>query len=554
MTTFGGILGRSVAGYWRRHLPALVLLFVLSLSTRLLTALLPVALGKGFDLLLGYHTFRARILDSLPAGLWESWDRFFFFFIGLLTLKWASDFLFQGLSGVVGESISHQVRSQLFESQLQIPLQEYQAKGAGKYLLRWSGDLSSIRNWIIKGMVVAAGDLLWIVLLFVLIGSWFPNMAPLLVGGLLCWLGLQVMLVFRSKDLAARQRDEKSILLASLTRRLSSMMTVLGLNRQSPERQRMMRRMDRVRRLGKAYAWNVATASSIGALWPYPLILAFLFQADDAIAANQVTTLLATVLLLMTATPAFRRLSRVPLLWQLGTLSQRKLELLQQARPEPLPAFRFQQGSGHYRDGQRSYAWEGGSIHFVTMASGAGKSTMIRRLMGLDSGGDCAWDGQQVDQLDSHSLRKTQAVISPDFPLLGKTVFEAVAYSRKEEARTQTEQMLTRFFTGCPANWTPAPGDGIGDQGALLSLSQRQLLLYVRALLTRKPILLIEHPALGLDPVLAAWAMERLLSLTRAKTILVLGSEADKALLEKVCGQQQQPLRLVEAGQICGRR
>jgi ABC-type bacteriocin/lantibiotic exporter with double-glycine peptidase domain len=62
----------------------------------------------------------------------------------------------------------------------------------------------------------------------------------------------------------------------------------------------------------------------------------------------------------------------------------------------------------------------------------------------------------------------------------------------------------------------------LGEFGANISGGQRQRLAIARAITTDPPILILDEATAGLDPVSEAHVMERLLSLRRGKTTILI--------------------------------
>ena len=68
--------------------------------------------------------------------------------------------------GKLGEQLIFDLRNQLFEHQLKVNMEEYDKRGIGRYLLRYSGDLSSIHGYVTKGFIRFAADALMLVITF----------------------------------------------------------------------------------------------------------------------------------------------------------------------------------------------------------------------------------------------------------------------------------------------------------------------------------------------------------------------------------------------------
>ena len=57
---------------------------------------------------------------------------------------------------------------------------------------------------------------------------------------------------------------------------------------------------------------------------------------------------------------------------------------------------------------------------------------------------------QDIWEANIKSLRKQVTIVSDDYPLLGKTDFEAISYSRKDSKRKAAEIQLNKVQHGLP--------------------------------------------------------------------------------------------------------
>ena len=157
--------------------------------------------------------------------------------------------------------------------------------------------------------------------------------------------------------------------------------------------------------------------------------------------------------------------------------------------------------------------------------TGAGKSSMINVLMRFAD----VWDGQV--RIDGHNLRDvTQAslrsqlgIVLQDTFLFGGTVRENIAYARPTASGAEIEQAARdagahAFITALPEGYdTP-----IQERGVSLSVGQRQLLSFARALLADPRVLILDEATSSIDTQTERVIQAALRRLLRGRTSIVI--------------------------------
>ncbi len=163
-----------------------------------------------------------------------------------------------------------------------------------------------------------------------------------------------------------------------------------------------------------------------------------------------------------------------------------------------------------------SFSVPKGSMSILLGASGAGKSILLRLIMGLirPDEGSILVDGERVDQMPEHDLLRVRGNIGMLFQesalFDSLTVAENVGYRLYEETDLPTEQVRTRVdevmgFVG------------LGEYGdrmpSALSGGQRRRVAIARAMAARPNLLLFDDPTTGLDPVIATTVDDEIVKL-----------------------------------------
>lgn len=141
-----------------------------------------------------------------------------------------------------------------------------------------------------------------------------------------------------------------------------------------------------------------------------------------------------------------------------------------------------------------------GSIVTLIGANGAGKSTMMKTIMGLikPTAGDITFQGESIKGKAVHDIVKMGISLVPEGRqiLQDMSVYENLqmgAYIRKDgEVTADIKKVFARF---------PILDERSYQLGGTLSGGQQQMLAIGRALMARPKLLLLDEPSMGLAPL-----------------------------------------------------
>jgi cell division transport system ATP-binding protein len=181
-----------------------------------------------------------------------------------------------------------------------------------------------------------------------------------------------------------------------------------------------------------------------------------------------------------------------------------------------------------------SITLEKGEFAFLTGASGAGKTSLLRLLFAAEqpSAGQILVAGRNITRIRAAqipALRRQIGVIFQDFKLLPeRSVFENVAIAleiagtAKRDIRTRVWSLLKRLGLGHRIDHKPRS----------LSGGEQQRVAIARALVNDPPLLLCDEPTGNLDPTLALDIMD-IIADAHARGTTVLVATHDPTLLER---------------------
>ena len=167
-----------------------------------------------------------------------------------------------------------------------------------------------------------------------------------------------------------------------------------------------------------------------------------------------------------------------------------------------------------------SLAMGGGTVAALLGANGAGKSSTLRAIAGLEPAhGRIVFDGEDVSRLDAARRFRTGIVYVPE----GRAIVTDLSvaenltlggYFVDGATRAKRQQMVLDFF--------PEIANRLRSPAGLLSGGEQQMLAIGRGLMSAPRLLLLDEPSLGLAPLLVARVYERLAAIQREQQLSAL--------------------------------
>jgi branched-chain amino acid transport system ATP-binding protein len=172
-----------------------------------------------------------------------------------------------------------------------------------------------------------------------------------------------------------------------------------------------------------------------------------------------------------------------------------------------------------------------GKIVSLLGANGAGKSTTVRTIVGLNrsTANDIRFEGRPIDRIPPHQIVRLGIAMVPERRELFSDMkvsdnLEMGAYSRAN--RTQMRRDLEWIYS-----LFPVLAERGNNRAGALSGGQQQMLAIGRALMSHPRLLLLDEPTLGLAPLIVKQIFATLRELNQnGKTILLIEQNANQAL------------------------
>ena len=171
-----------------------------------------------------------------------------------------------------------------------------------------------------------------------------------------------------------------------------------------------------------------------------------------------------------------------------------------------------------------------GEIVSIIGANGAGKSTILKTLVGLlrSKTGDIFFEGQSIAKLSPAGIVQQGIALVPE----GRRVFPRMsvednlllgAYARKDKEVSRDINRIYEMF--------PRLAERKKQNAGALSGGEQQMLATGRGMMSRPRLLLLDEPSMGLAPLLVHQIFETILDINeQGTTILLVEQNAHMAL------------------------
>ena len=189
-----------------------------------------------------------------------------------------------------------------------------------------------------------------------------------------------------------------------------------------------------------------------------------------------------------------------------------------------------------------------GEIVSIIGANGAGKSTILKTLVGLlrSKTGEITFEGKNISHLSPAAIVRQGIALVPE----GRRVFPRLsvednlllgAYARKDGEVSQDIQRIYEMF--------PRLAERRKQNAGTLSGGEQQMLATGRGMMSRPKLLLLDEPSMGLAPVLVHQIFETILDINeQGTTILLVEQNAQAALSVADRGYVMETGKIVASG------
>lgn len=174
----------------------------------------------------------------------------------------------------------------------------------------------------------------------------------------------------------------------------------------------------------------------------------------------------------------------------------------------PVVTLAFEHVSFRYRDSlpdvlrNISFELKKGERVWLRGENGSGKTTLVKLLLGLyePTSGIITANGKNSALLNRDSLRRHIGIVSQSVFLFRGTVLDNILYGQTDKTRADVEMLIDQTgLEGYIQHFPNGLDTEISQNTAGVSGGQAQMIAFLRALLSRKDVLILDEPVSNID-------------------------------------------------------
>ncbi|MBL8003479.1 MAG: ABC transporter ATP-binding protein [Candidatus Kapabacteria bacterium] len=524
--------------------------FIASLCTLIATAVNP----------LRPYLIKQAIDTAIPTKDWELLQFYGILIFSMLIVNGVLQYLMSLIMARVGERSLYDIRVKLFAHIHTLSQRYYDKTPLGRLITRVTNDVEALLDLFSSGVVMIVADILlitWIVV-FMFLTSWKLTIATVMVLPIL----FIASSIFQRKVrvVYTKVRTEISKMNSFLNEFISGIITVKLFNKEKEK-------FDEFEQINNRYTkLQIKTISYYAVFFPVVELLSTLalaislwFTARDLLIGGDITI---GVLVAFTQYSAMFFRPVRELTEQFNTLqsalaaSERIFELLDTKEQIEIKenakeftslkdSIEFSNVTFSYDSVQTvldsvSFSVKKGETVAIVGATGSGKTTIINLLCRFYdfSQGSIMFDGTDIRNFTPESIRSKTSLVIQDVFLFSRTIKENITLGNEsitqEQIELATKQLgASEFIEALPMKYETS----VKERGVTLSVGQKQLISFCRALVTNPEILILDEATSSIDSETEQIIERSLETLMKGRTSIIIAhrlstiQKADKIIV-----------------------
>ena len=464
--------------------------------------------------------------------------------VGAYLVNWVSDYQRTYQMSWMGQNMVNELRKQLFSHLQELSFSFYDRSEAGEIISRVTNDTDTLSQIFVQGVITLISDVLTLIGI-VAIMLWLS--IPLTIAAFSVVPPLLLLIVlFQSRLRKAYRATRKKIAVVTsrLEESISGIREIQSFTREQDAmkdfRQANVENLQANVQAGKLFALLMPAVQIVGAvgtcvvLWfsgmltisggiTLGVIIAFLLYitkffrpiVDLTTFYNTVQSAMAAAERIFVTIDTKPKIADAP---DAVELSHVKGEIV-------FNNITFGYDPAHPVLKDMNIHVEPGKTLAIVGPTGAGKSTIVKLLSRFYEiqKGTITVDGYDVQKVTLNSLHKQMGVVLQEPFLFSGTIIENIRYGKLDASEDEVKQVakivgIHEFISSLPQGYKTE----VGERGVRLSVGQRQLVSFARALLGDPPILILDEATSSVDPYTELKIKKALAVLLKNRTSLVI--------------------------------
>jgi ATP-binding cassette subfamily B protein/subfamily B ATP-binding cassette protein MsbA len=464
----------------------------------------------------------------------------------LALAQWLATYIRVKIMARVGQSVIFDLRAHLFEHLQTLSLSFYSRYSVGRVITRVINDVGVLREFLTWAVLAIARDLFGLIGIIATMMAMNLRLSFLAFSVLPLMIGVTIIFRKKARENYRQVRAAISWVNSVLAENINAVRVVQAFSRQAHNYAYYRDEVNRNNLETNLRAVRIASAfpSAIGFLGSLATALV-IWLGGVAVLGEQVTpgVLIAFILYIDRFFEPIRDLSmRYDSFQSTMASGERIFGLLDtpvEVQDAPgaidLPALRgevqFENVTFSYSDdpaevlSQINIYIPAGETVALVGETGAGKSTLVKLVSRFHdpSKGRVLVDGYDLRQVTQASLRKQMGIVLQDPFLFNGSIRENIRFGRLEATDLEVEMAARAVGAHDFINRLQQGYDSpVEEGGAILSVGQRQLISFARALLADPRILILDEATSSVDTQTERVIQEALARLLRGRTAFVI--------------------------------
>lgn len=447
----------------------------------------------------------------------------------------------------VGQDIIHTIREDIFKHLQELPFSYYDERPHGKIQVRVVNYVNNLSDLLSNGIINTITDLCNLIFILIFMFAMSPKLT------LICLCGLPVLVIYvvflkrRQSHAWQVQSNKQSNLNAYIAESINGIRVTQAFVREE-------KNMDIFNDLSMSYrnAWlkavyyNFAMGPMVDLISTITTSFIYVVGVSCIINGGQSGV---TVGVLIAFTAYISRfwapintiasfynslLTAISYLERIFETIDEPVEVKDAPDATDMPPIKgdvsFENVKFSYEDGvpilkDVSFDVKQGQTIAIVGPTGAGKTTIVNllsRFYNVDSG-KVLIDGIDISKVKIHSLRTQMGVMMQDSFIFSGTIMDNIRYGNKTAT---DEEVIKAAKTVCAHDFIMEMEDGyntqVNERGSRLSVGQRQLISFARALLEDPAIFILDEATSSIDTETEIVLQEGLNNLLKGRTSFII--------------------------------
>ena len=468
-------------------------------------------------------------------------------FFGIMTfLKTGCYFGSSAIMVPLRTGIVRDIRTQVYNKLLNLPLGFFSRERKGDIIARMSGDVGEIEYSITSSLDMLIKNPILIIFYFatLLFTSWELTLFTILVVPLMAWAMSAIGKQLKRESLEAQGKWSDTM--SQIDETLGGLRIIKAFIAEEKMKTRFLNTSNELKRANSKVFIRQALAHPVSEFLGSVMIMIVLWFGGTLIlndnASIDAPTFIFFMIILYSVLNPLKELAKAGYNIPKGMASVERVDKIMKAennikeKPDAKEISSFNDKI-EFRNVRFSYGDGKEVIHGVDLTvpkgqtiaivgqSGSGKSTLVDLIPRYHdvTSGELLIDGTNVKDLKIHSLRSLIGNVNQEAILFNDTIFNNIAFGVENATM---EQVVAAAKIANAHDFIMEKENGydtmIGDRGGRLSGGQRQRISIARAILKNPPILILDEATSALDTESERLVQEALDRLTSTRTTIAI--------------------------------